>query len=195
MNTQIVIPLLVVVAIWIVVGLVIWIASRRFRSMRLKKKYGSEYDYTLDKLGDRRTAEAELKEREKRIHQLELHDLDDNERNRYQTEWTEVQAEFVDDPNSSLEQASRLITEVMIARGFPVEDFEQRTADLSVLYPESAPIYRRANAVTTKNKDGAATTEDLRQAILDYRTLFTQLLGVARNAEQKQQPEKQMEAA
>ncbi len=194
MNTQIVIPLVVLIAVWIVVGLIIWVTSLRFRSLRLKKKYGPEYDYTLQKLGDRRTAEADLKEREQRVHHLDIHDLSDNERQRYQTEWTEIQADFVNDPGKSIEQANRVITEVMIARGFPVEDFEQRTADISVLYPSFAPKYRRANAVAVKSKEGVATTEDLRQAMLDYRSLFSQILGAVETTEKQRQPVKQMEA-
>jgi len=195
MNTQILIPLLAAIAVMIVAGLVIWIAVRRIRSMQLKKKYGPEYDYTLEKLGDQRTAEAELKEREKRIHQLEIRDLNAGVKNRYQTDWAEIQGEFVDDPGNSMERASRLITEVMIARGFPVEDFEQRIADVSVLYPNFAPKYREANSITLKNKEGSATTEDLRQALLDYRSLFAQLVGPVNATEPTRQPEKQMEAS
>ncbi len=195
MNIQTLIPILAIVAVVIAVGLIIWIASLSFRSARLKKKYGPEYDYTLDKLGDRRTAEADLKEREKRVHQLDLHELNDHEKDRYHTEWTEIQADFVDDPAKSVDRANRLITEVMIARGFPVEDFEQRSADLSVLYPNFAPKYRQANALATKIQEGNTSTEDLRQAMLNYHSLFDQLLGTVHTPEPAKEPQKEMEKA
>ncbi len=112
------------------------------RSLRLKRKFGPEYDYTVEKVGDRRTAEADLTGREKRVVILDIHELNDHERDRYHGEWTEIQADFVDDPAKSVKRANWLITEVMIAHGFPVADFEQRAADLSVLYPNFAPKYR-----------------------------------------------------
>lgn len=118
-----------------------------------------------------------MKERQKRVVQLDLHDLDDHEKDRYHNEWIEIQANFVDDPAKAVESANRLITEVMIARGFPVADFDQRAADLSVLYPNFVPNYREANTIATKNQEGTASTEDLRQAMVYYHSLFDQLLG------------------
>ncbi len=196
MNTQIVIPLVAVIAVWIIVALVIWFASRRFGSLRLRRKYGPEYDYTVEKLGDRRTAEADLKEREKRVTKLDIHELNDHEKDRYHNEWTEIQAGFVDDPARSAENANRLITEVMIARGFPVADFEQRAADLSVLYPNFAPKYRQANSIIVKNQNGDTSTEELRQALVDYHSLFDQLIGTSHRVQPKpdqQKPEKKQE--
>ncbi len=193
MNIQTLIPILAAIVVVIALGLIVWIVSLSVRSLRLKKKYGPEYDYTLDKLGDRRTAETDLKDREKRVVKLDIRSLDDHEKERYHGEWTQIQASFVDDPAKSVEQANRLITEVMIARGFPVADFEQRAADLSVLYPNFAPKYRQANTIASKAQQGGASTEELRQAMIDYHSLFDQLLETVHTVQPAQEQEKQME--
>ncbi len=193
MNVQILIP--IAVAALVVIGLIVWLASFSLRSMRLKRKFGPEYDATLEKLGDRRATENELQEREKRVVKLDLHELNDHERERYHQEWTETQAEFVDDPTRAVERANRLVTEVMIARGFPVADFEQRTADLSVLYPSLVPKYRQANTIATKSRDGGTSTEELRQAMVDYHLLFDQILGTEHSQPAVKEQEKQIEAA
>lgn len=189
MTLQTILPIVLAVLVVIALGLVIVYFTLRLRSRRLKNKFGPEYDYTLERAGDPHAAEADLKEREKRVQNLDLHDLDTTERERYHSEWTETQARFIDDPTGAVERANRLITEVMIARGFPVADFEQRSADLSVLYPNDIPGYREANAITVKSKDGSASTEELRQAMLKYHALFDQLLNTVHT------PEKEMETA
>ncbi len=168
-----------VVVVLILARLITSLASHRMRSQKLKEKFGPEYDYTLEKLGDQRTAEETLAERERRVNQLDIHDLDENQRQRYQEEWRKIQADFVDAPSKSVEEANLLITEVMVARGFPVADFEQRAADLSVLYPDFVPNYRNAHAIALKNQSDGASTEDLRQAMVYYRSLFDELLGAA----------------
>jgi PAS domain-containing protein len=161
-----------------VVGLGIWYALTRRHSQKLREKFGPEYDYTLEQTGDPRAAEENLKEREKRVKSLDIRELDSEQWNRYILDWTEIQAAFVDDPSKSVEAANRLITEVMIARGFPVADFEQRAADLSVLYPDFVPNYRSAYAIALKNQRDGASTEDLRQAMVYYHSMFEELLGI-----------------
>lgn len=175
MNT--VTLILIVVAVLIVIGLGVWLANRGRRSQKLREKFGPEYDYTMEKVGDRHLAEDTLKEREKRIMKLDIRALDEKERDRYHGEWINIQANFVDDPSKSVEQANRLITEVMIARGFPVADFEQRASDLSVMYPDFVSNYRNANAIALKNQSGGTSTEELRQAMVYYHSLFKELLG------------------
>ncbi len=191
MNQQTLILILAAIAVVVGVGLIAWLATMGFRSRRLKKKFGPEYDYTMDKLGDRRTTEADLQEREKRVVKLDIHPLDDHKKEQYHAEWSQIQASFVDNPAEAVGQANRLITEVMIARGFPVADFEQRVADLSVLYPNLAPQYRQANAIASKSRDENVSTEELRQALVDYHSLFDQLLEFTHTPE----PVKQMESA
>ncbi len=188
---QLTIMILAAIAIVIAVGLIVWLATMGIRSRRLKKKFGPEYDYTMDKLGDRRTTEADLQEREKRVVKLDIHPLDEHKKEQYHAEWSQIQANFVDNPAEAVGQSNRLITEVMIARGFPVADFEQRVADLSVLYPNLAPKYRQANAIASKSRDGEVSTEELRQAMVAYHSLFDQLLEYVHSAE----PVKQMETA
>jgi hypothetical protein len=185
MNIQPLIPILAAVAVVIAISLIVWISFRIVRSRRLKSKFGPEYDFAVNKMGDRRAAETNLKERIERVNNFEIHELDDQKVKHYHDEWIDIQAEFVDDPVQSIHKANQLITEVMIARGFPVADFTQRSADLSVLYPEFVPKYREANAIAMKNQDGGASTEELRQAILDYHSLFDELLGSLPLAEEK----------
>lgn len=177
MNTQTLTLVLIAVVILVVIGLVSMLATRSMRSKKLREKFGPEYDYTLEKVGDKRAAEETLAEREKRVGKLDIRDLDEKERNRYLNEWIEIQKGFVDDPSKSVEAANRLVTEVMTARGFPVTDFEQRAADLSVLYPEFVSNYRCADDIAAKNQRNEASTEDLRQAMVYYRSLYKELLG------------------
>lgn len=176
MNNNAIIPILVVAIVVIIALVVVWYASRRSHTEKLKKKYGSEYDYTLEKEGDARKAEEALEEREKRVQDLQIHPLDENSRDRYNAEWVEIQSRFVDDPKGVVDEANRLITEVMVARGFPVADFEQRAEDLSVFYPDFVPNYRHANTIIAKNQDAGASTEELRKAMVYYHALFDQLL-------------------
>ena len=177
MNTEILISVLIAAAVMIAAGLVAWLAIRRWRSQKLREKFGPEYDYTMEIVGDRRSAEETLAEREKRISKLEIRALNEDEKVRYHGEWIDIQANFVDNPSKSVEEANRLITEVMITRGFPVADFEQRAADLSVMYPEFVSNYRNAHDIAIKNQSNGTSTEELRQAMVYYRSLFDELLG------------------
>ena len=177
MNNDTLIPTLIAAIVLVAIGLVAVIAFRGWRSQKLRDKFGSEYDHIVDELGDLRAAEETLVQREKRVNRLDIHDLEEHRRQGYRREWLGIQAGFVDDPSGAIKEADRLVTEVMIARGFPVEDFEQRAADLSVLYPEVVSKYRKANAVADKNERNEASTEELRQAIVYYHILFDELLG------------------
>jgi FtsZ-interacting cell division protein ZipA len=183
MKTETVILILIAVGILAVVVLGILTSTRRSRSRKLREKYGPEYDLTMEKVGGRRKTEEELKEREKRVNKLDIRALDEHERERYHEEWIKIQTEFVDNPSKSVEQANRLIMEVMIARGFPVADIEQRAADLSVMYPNFVPNYRNAYAIALKNQHNEASTEELRQAMVYYHSLFEELLGKSETKE------------
>lgn len=189
MTTNTTIMILIAAIVLIVAALVIWYAIRLSRSRKLRRKFGPEYDYTMEKVGDRRAAEETLVEREKRVSMLDIRSLDENERDRYHTEWVEIQAGFVDNPSKSVEAGNRLITEVMVARGFLVADFEQRAADLSVMYPDFVSTYRKAYAIASKNRDNGASTEELRQAMVYYHSLFEELLGTAEMKEVEEKPE------
>ena len=160
----------------IFLGAIAWIAVRWSRSRRLKKKFGTEYDYLVNTLGDRGKAETELELREKHADELNVHPLDDDVQERYLFEWNSLQNKFVDRPLDVVIKADRLINEVMVARGFPIGNFEERVANISILYPDIVTNYRKAWEIVRKNEPNEASTEDLRLAMLCYRSLLDELL-------------------
>lgn len=169
--------IIIVVVVLIVLILVSLLGSRRRNSEKLREKFGPEYDYTVQKVGDQKEAEQTLLEREKRVKQFDIRALDQAERDRLHAQWDQIQTDFVDHPAKSVEEANRLISEVMATRGFPVNDFEQQAEDLSVMYPNLVSNYRNAYAIATKNQSNGASTEELRQSVVYYRSLFEELLG------------------
>ena len=160
---------------------VLWIMGRR-RSDALRERFGPEYDRAVDSAGNRRGAEADLRDRQRRVDSLDIVELSPDEADAFGSEWRQVQANFVDHPSEAVGEADRLVTRVMERRGYPVADFDQRAADISVAYPEVVAEYREARTVAVKNADGGASTEELRQAMLHYRALFSELLGTAATA-------------
>ena len=161
----------ILVATWLV-----WMVVQRKRTGSLKERFGPEYDRTVRVLDDRREAESELRARQERRAKLQIRPLPAEARERYAQDWRVVQTRFVDDPNRSFEEADGLVRAVMKDRGYPMEDFEQRVADVSVDHPLVVEHYRQAHAMALANERGAATTEDLRQGMVHYRTLFDELL-------------------
>jgi hypothetical protein len=168
---------IIVVAV-IVVGAVAWYAGQRRRSSRLRDQFGPEYERAVQSAGGTSRAERELEARQDRVDALDIRPLDDAERNRFRERWLVVQALFVDDPGSALGDADTLIGDVMRARGYPVGDFEQRAADVSVNHPDVVEHYRTAHAIATTQRNGAADTEQLRQAMVHYRALVVDLLDL-----------------
>jgi hypothetical protein len=166
--------LVAIAAVVVLVGAVV-VAQRR-RSQKLRAHYGAEYIAAVDELGDRHKAEAELKAREKRIERLDIRPLSLEETDRYGARWRRVQADFVDDPGGAIADADALLSEVMHARGYPVSDFEQRAADLSVDHPRLVSNYRISHEVALRHARGEAGTEDLRRALIHYRDLFEELV-------------------
>ena len=175
MNTTyiVILVVLVLVVIGVILGLVF---ARRRRSEQLHDKFGPEYDHTVQTMGDEKKAQTELNERQKHVEALDIRPLSATERERYQADWTSVQSKFVDDPEQAIVDADRLIIEVMQLRAYPVSNFEQRAADISVNYPALVTNYRGAREIANKNKLGQANTEELRQAMIYYRSLFEELL-------------------
>lgn len=173
---------LIVVIIAVVVVLVAIAAAARFmggkrRSEQLRERFGPEYERHLAESGDPARTERELADREKRHSELDLRQLDDRERETFRNRWTDVQREFVDDPNRAVDHADSLVNEVMSARGYPVDDFEQRAADVSVEHPVVVQRYREARRIAADNRSGRADTEQLRNAVTSYRELVGALLG------------------
>jgi hypothetical protein len=167
---------IVVAAIVIVALLALAATIQRRRSEQLRSGFGPEYDRTLDRTGDRKAAEADLRERQHRHDELELRPLAPRARTGYMNAWQGTQAEFVDDPSAALDDADRLIQNVMRDRGYPIEDFEDRAALVSVDHPMVVERYRRAHAIALANGDGDSDTEDLRIAMQDFRALFVELV-------------------
>jgi len=157
---------------------VMWGAARTRRTRALQDRFGREYDRTIEHAGDRREAERELREREKRHEQLELRPLAPEARDRYVQDWQATQGRFVDDPTGAVKDADTLVQGVMKDRGYPVDDFEQRAADISVEHPELVERYRTAHGIAQASERGEASTEDLRHSVRHYRALFVELLEV-----------------
>ncbi len=161
----------------LVIGAAIaWMILRSRHHHRLRDRFESEYDRVLEKTGDRRGVEEELRRREQRVKQFEIRALSPEQRSRYAEDWRKVQARFVDTPGHAVAEADSLVTEVMRTRGYPMGDFEQRAEDLSVDHPRVVGNYRAAHDLAVRNERGEADTEDLRQAMIHYRELFEDLL-------------------
>jgi hypothetical protein len=162
---------LVAVAALLIVALVVWQALKARRTRTLQERFGPEYERTVDRAEGRREAEAELSARVKRHDELELRPLTMAAMVRYREQWQDVQARFVDDPAGAVGIADGLIQSVMRDRGYPVDDFEQRAADISVDHPQVVENYREGHRLA-----GSADTEERRQAMVHYRALFDELL-------------------
>jgi type II secretory pathway pseudopilin PulG len=194
-NTTLII--VIVVAVVLIAAIVV-IGSRMARQRRteqLRQQYGPEYDRAIDQADTQREAESELRDRSKRHEQLELRTLDTSEREDFARRWSDVQGQFVDDPSDAVRNANLLVVEVMSARGYPVEDFDQQTADLSVQYPELTQRYREARSIARANENGNANTEDLRQAVTSYRSLIKALLADGDDRDRTRQNDTQNEDA
>jgi hypothetical protein len=176
MNTAYIVIAAVLIAVVIAVAIVAPMIIRRKRSERLHDHFGTEYDRTVATMGDVKKAHTELEGRKSHVESLDIHPLSATERERYLADWSRVQSKFVDEPGQAIVDADRLIMEVMHLRAYPISDFEQRAADVSVSYPALVSNYRAAREIALKNEQYQANTEDLRQAMIYYRSLFEELL-------------------
>jgi hypothetical protein len=163
----------------VVLAIVVWQALARRRTGQLQEQFGPEYDRTVGTAESKREAEAELHAREKRRRELEIRPLPQAARYRYLEAWQGVQSQFVDDPSAAVARADELIQSVMSERGYPVEDFEQRAADVSVDHPQVVENYREGHRLAQSSANGSGSTEDLRQAMRRYRALFDELVEPA----------------
>ena len=173
-------------AVWVLMAIIliaaiVWITLSRVRSQRLRQRFGPEYERTIRTEGNVRKAEAALEARAKRVAGLHIQPLNSTDAQRFDAAWRAVQTRFVDDPRGAVTEADRLVGEVMAVRGYPVGDFEQRVADVSVDHPDVVMNYRAAREIALQHAEGKATTEDLRQAMVHYRALFRDLLETARD--------------
>jgi hypothetical protein len=173
-SAQIVILLVVIAAI--VVAALMYIVVRKRRRQNLREQFGPEYDRVVEKEGDIQKGERLLEFRQKHRKALQIRPLSVEDQARFSTRWSEIQGEFVDDPSGAVARADELIIVVMQARGYPTTDFTQRAADISVDHPVVVENYRAAHEIAQRGSFGQAGTEDLRQAMVHYRTLFSELL-------------------
>jgi hypothetical protein len=171
----------VVVIAVIIIAAILFLAMRKQRTARLRSRFGPEYERTVDDVGDRHKAEHELHERQRRVARFEIRPLSVSQRDHFVERWRVIQAEFVDQPKQALAQADDLLTDVMRTRGYPVENFEQRSADLSVDHPSVVQHYRAGRELAILHRQGEANTEDLRQAMIHFRALFDELTDDAAN--------------
>ena len=178
---------LAAVAILLIVALV-WLYVRRHRNTTavLRQKFGPEYDRAVLKHGSERKAQAKLEDREKRVEKLNIRDLDPMEHERFSKRWESVQSRFVDSPKGAVAEADDLVSSVMKTRGYPVSDFDQRAADISVDHPRVVENYRSAHAIALRVGKNEATTEELRTAMIHYRSLFEELVQVPTIVERKE---------
>jgi FtsZ-interacting cell division protein ZipA len=177
--------------VWIVIAAVVvvavltlaWRVTRAKRSRALKDTFGREYDRTIDHAGDRRAAERELRERQRRHDELDIRPLSPESRDRYARRWQSTQTRFVDDPKGAVAEADTLVQEVMQERGYPTKDFDRRVADISVEHPDLVEKYRTAHGIAQAAERGEASTEDMRHSVRHYRALFAVLLEVEDDAD------------
>lgn len=178
--------ILVAVLLLVIGGLLAMAFTRFQRTRRLRDRFGPEYDRTLERVGDKRRVEDELEARLAHVENLNIRALSAEEVNRFSLEWQETQTEFVDQPLASVQKADRLIQNVMRTRGYPVEDFEQRAADISVHYPDVVINYRELHEIATRGEREKISTEEMRQAMVHGRELFERLVQSETNIEEHQ---------
>lgn len=163
----------------LIVAIIAWATVRVMHHRRLRDRFGPEYERVKERSGSRREAASELEERAHRRERFDIRPLDPTSAERYRNRWREIQADFVDTPEAAIRDADSLIQEVMRERGYPVEDFDQRAADLSVDHPEVVEHYREGHGIVERHRDSdGRDTEELRQAMLHYRRLFEELVVV-----------------
>jgi len=174
--TTVVWIIVAIIVLAIIIGAVMWYRNKK-RTDDLQQTFGPEYDRTVHQYGDASKAENILVERRQRVQNADIRPLSSDQQQSFSDRWRDVQAEFVDDPSAAIGDADSLVQEVMQARGYPTGDqFEQNADVVSVDYPNVIENYRKAHAIAERNAGGNASTEDLRQALIHYRSLFDELL-------------------
>jgi hypothetical protein len=190
MNEHLLDPKLIMLAgvVILVIAVLVWtyVQKRRSTTTSLRQKFGPEYERAVHQQGSERKAEAKLADRQERVEKLNIRDLDPMERERFSKQWESVQSRFVDSPRGAVAEADDLVSSLMKTRGYPVSDFDQRAADISVDHPRVVDNYRSAHEIALRvGKDGAST-EDLRTAMIHYRSLCEELMQVPTMVERKE---------
>ena len=190
MNLNMLDPKLIVLAAMVIVIIAVgaWLYVRKSRNTTaaLRKKFGPEYERAVQAHGAGRKAEVKLEDREKRVAKLTIRDLDPMEQERFSKRWESVQSRFVDSPKGAVAEADDLVSSLMKTRGYPVSDFDQRAADISVDHPRVVENYRSAHEIALRAGKDGATTEELRTAMIHYRSLFDELVQAPASVERKE---------
>jgi len=180
MNLNLMDPKLIVIAVAVIliIAVLAWLYVRKRRSTTadLRQRFGPEYERALREHGSKRKAEAKLADREKRIEKLNIRELNPMERERFSEQWKSVQSHFVDSPKGAVTEGDDLVSSLMKTRGYPTSDFNQRAADISVDHPRVVENYRYAHEIAMRVGKDEATTEDLRTAMIHFRSLFEELV-------------------
>jgi hypothetical protein len=176
MDQRTMLYIVVAIVALVVIAIIGWLYWRQRRSKLLRERFGPEYQHVVEQEGGQKKAEDVLEFRAKRREGLGVHPLDRSQRLAFADRWTAIQSRFVDDPSAAVTDADRLINEVMSARGYPMSDFDQRAADISVDHPAVVENYRLAHNIALRRERAEAETEDLRKAMVHYRALFEDLL-------------------
>jgi hypothetical protein len=174
-----------VVLVFVVIAVVEYFLHRKDRTAALRKRFGSEYDNAVHVHGSSQKAEARLADRETHVDTLKIRELGATERDRFVTEWQGVQSRFVDHPKAAVTHADELIAVLLEARGYPKDTFEQRAADVSVTHPRVVNDYRVAHAIAVRTQGAEASTEELRTAMIQFRTIFEELVQVQNPQEKR----------
>jgi hypothetical protein len=175
MTTETALIVILIVAVLVIAGLA-WKLFHKQRTKKLRSQFGPEYDRAIEQYGGPTQAERDLEARQKRMQKVNIRSLSPTERERFADRWQILQARFVDDPSGTIRDADTLVNEIMVARGYPMVEFEGRADDLSVDHPLVVSHYRTAHDIALRHDSGAATTEDLRRAVVCYRELYEELL-------------------
>ncbi len=173
---------IIVVVVIVVAGLVAFFVVRRQREQqerqeRSHEQYGSEYERAVEEHGSERGAEQDLRERRERLED-EVQPLSDESRGRYEEEWQRVEKTFVDDPRTALDDADRLVGEILKERNFPTDSREEASKDVGVMHPQVVEDFREAQRVHAEatGSEDETDLEKMRQAIQKYRSVYERLI-------------------
>ena len=186
MDPKLIVIVAAVVILIIAVFALLYMRKRRSTTADLRRKFGPEYERAVKEHGSERKAELKLADREKRVEKLIIRDLEPLERERFSKQWVSVQSRFVDSPKGAVAEADDLVSSLMTTRGYPVSDFDQRAADISVDHPRVVANYRSAHEIALRVGKGEGSTEDLRTAMIHYRSLFEELVQIPAAVEKRE---------
>lgn len=176
--------MLIIAGVVLATGVALWMYTQKRRTQKLRSRFGPEYDKAIVEHRDRGHAESELQKRATRVAKFNIQPLKQEDRSRYSEDWSREQSLFVDDPRAAVNHADTLVQDVMRRRGYPVGDFDQSAADLSVDHPRVVENYRIAHEIALRDGHDPGSTEDLRKAMVSYRALFEDLLETVEEPEE-----------